>query len=83
MSTITFITWPLEYDAAFRPAYAALVGESVQRTPNINIEESAYILGSQRVTPAQCEALIDAIGPAINYGDDMAALGWVNKPDPE
>lgn len=64
--------------ASFKPAYLALVGETIQSQPLENTEETHYLVGSSRVTQAQIDSLVNDY-PDVSYTSDNYPQGWVTK----
>lgn len=72
-----FIQWPVNIDETFRPAYLATTGESVGVLPQINSDETYYLIGSWRVTQEQIASLKVQF-PDIIVSDDFPS-DWVPK----
>lgn len=73
----TFVTWPVEIDAAFRAAYADTVQEAIEDSPRMNAEGTHYIAGSSRIDGVR----IGALGiqfPTVSFGQDIPDW-WVDR----
>ncbi len=73
--SIVFIIWELDYDTAFRAAYLRITGETIQDGPPVDATGARAMVGSARVTGAQCLALA-AEFPTLATGAEPAPMGW-------
>ena len=73
----TFVTWPVEIDADFRPVYADITQEQIEDEPRMNAEGTHYIAGSSRINGVQIEALGNQF-PTVSFGQNIPDW-WVDR----
>lgn len=63
-----YISWPVEIDAAFRPAYAEVVQELIQDDPRTN--GAVFLVGSSRINQGHINTLLAAF-PAAEFNSEQ------------
>jgi hypothetical protein len=80
---LKFVKWDKANDAAFRSAYDATVIDEILGT-NIreNVEETHYLIGSNRITALEQTTLENDTNFDATFSDNTEPVGWTDKTPP-
>jgi len=83
LAETTFMMWPVECDAKFRPVYFAKTGETIADSSPLNKDETHYMAGSSRVTQKWVNELLAdravCVDGDIKTRKGIAPVEWAEK----